>query len=68
MILKLNLLDLNFFYRHRFHVEVVSTTVRHLSDLQFPGYRTKYVENVVKGSPGRVFMVLIHRLNVNLRP
>ena len=45
---------------------VICTTVRHLSDLRFPGYRTKYVENVIKGSLRWVFME--HRLNVYLKP
>ena len=50
------------FDKQRFYVEVMSTTVRDLLDLPFPGYMTKYVENVVKVSLGWVFMVLIHRL------
>ena len=31
--------------------------------LTIPSYRAKYVKNVLKGSLGWVFMVLIHRLN-----
>ena len=67
MTLKLKL-RLTIFNRKTLHVEVICTTVTDLSDLPFPGNMTKYVENVLNGSLGWVFMVLIHRLNVYLKP
>ena len=66
MTLKLKL-QIKIFNRKTLHVEVISSTVTDLSDLPFPANITKYVENVLNGSLGRVFMVLIHRLNVYLK-
>ena len=57
-----------FFFGQTLHVEVISTIVTDLSDLTFPGYITKYVENVLNGSLGWVFMVIIHKLNICLKP
>ena len=56
------------FDRKTVDVEVISTRVTDLSDLPFPGYITKYVENVLNRSLGWVCMVLIHRLNIYLKP
>ena len=59
---------LQIFNRKTLHVEVISTTVTDLSGIPFPGNITKYVENVLNGSLGWVFMVFIHRLNIRLKP
>ena len=65
MTLKLKLQISNF--SQRLHTEVLSTTVGELSDSPFPNYRAKYVKNVEKGLLGRVFMVIMHRLNIYLK-
>ena len=55
-------------YILRLHIEYVSNKVSNFSDLPLPSYRAKYVKNVLKGSLRWVFKVLIHRLNVYLKP